>query len=148
MNNDSTAERLEKQLQDEREIFLALTQKELTITHKKYQAILKKELSTIARDIQHQTRALPWKVLTSRLMWPLATGLLFCVGMMIGAWGISRHLSNQITQISQAKATLAQLESQGSKIQFGQCGGQRRLCIKMDEAAGSYKDNHRIPLGY
>ena len=76
------------------------------------------------------------------------------IAILTASYGVIWLQGEMITQnwltISEQKDTLQQLEAKGGKIQWSQCGENRRLCVMIDEKAGTYGQDGewRILKGY
>lgn len=151
------AARLKKQMQDESVISRRQMQALINDSRKELTDTYEAELSTIKGDTEALNRSLGWQLLKSRLLWPTITGLMLCLGISGGLWGVTQYLGSQLVEkqqrlalmgaeITRREKVLAFLKSEGGAIQFSTCDGRR--CIQIDEDAETYENGYRILKGY
>lgn len=137
------AEQLKQRMQREHEIIQRQTEKQLSIMGNELRDIVKNELVTIKADMEEHNRSLGWSLIKHRLLWPTLIGLSLSAGILLGSWGITQYLSNQITSLRQ---TVSELEGRGGKSHLASCND--RLCVQIDPMAPQYENNYRILKGY
>jgi hypothetical protein len=151
------AARLKKQMQDESVISRRQMQALINDSRKELTDTYETELSTIKGDTEAQNRNLGWRVFKHRILWPTITGLMLCLGISGGLWGVTQYLGSQLVEkqqrlalmgaeITRREKLLAFLKSEGGAIQFSTCDGRR--CIQIDEGAETYENGYRILKGY
>jgi hypothetical protein len=148
-NRGQLAERLRQISEGELELVADTMKEQLQLLSKRLRKSVASELSTTEKDISseiQQQREKIQKLLIIGWVKPIILGLMLTVGLAIGNWGVVRHYSHQIVDLSaqadQARATLNGLAARG--IQLEQVSQGRYLVLPEGQAiVGGWEFNGR-----
>ena len=112
--------------------------------------LLKSNEQAINNAIQEQNkRILPIMLKTWSVVAIAVITVILVAGLTL-AWQ-GKKISENLDQIAQQNATIADLADKGGNIKMDNCiddKNRKRLCIQVNKTAGMYENNYMIPMGY
>ena len=112
--------------------------------------LLKSNEQAINNAIQEQNKRILLIMLNSWSVVAIAVITVILVAGLTLAWQ-GKKISENLDQIAQQIATIADLADKGGNIKMDNCiddKNRKRLCIQVNKTAGMYENNYMIPMGY